>query len=138
MKATVTYVPGGGLIGLSESNHLTPMDWSNGTDKRAAASSPVEMVLMALGACSAVDVITIMEKARTPLETLRVEMSAERSEEHPRVFTRIHLEYIVKGKGVQPAALERAIKLSEEKYCSVSAMIHDIARISSSFRIETD
>jgi putative redox protein len=133
MKASVTYVPGGPFIGKAESGHTTVLDWSGGTN---SAPSPVEMLLLSLGACSAIDVVSILEKARTPAESFRVELSGERAEAHPRVFTKIHLTYVVKGKGIKPAALERAIHLSEEKYCSISAMIRDVAKIKSTYRIE--
>jgi len=133
MNATVTYVPGGPFVGRSDSGHAAVLDWSGGT---SSAPTPVEMLLMSLGACSGIDVVSILEKARTPVESFRVELSGERSEAHPRVFTKIHLTYVVKGKGIKTAALERAIELSEEKYCSISAMIRDVARIKSSYRIE--
>lgn len=137
MKASVIHVPGNGFLARADSNHWIPIDWSEKMGGGNGASSPVEMLLMSLGACSAIDIVTIMEKARTPVESLRVELSGERSDVHPRVFTKIHLEYIVKGKGIKPEALERAIHLSEEKYCSVSAMVRDVAKITSSFRIES-
>ena len=133
MKATVTYVHGGPFVGSSDSGHATVLDWSGGTN---SAPSPVEMLLMSLGACSGIDVVSILEKARTPVDSFRVEISGERSGAHPRVFTKIHLTYVVKGKGIKDKALARAIELSEEKYCSISAMIRDVAKISSSYRIE--
>lgn len=137
MKASVIHIPGGGFVARSDSNHWTTLDWSVKSGGTDAASSPMETVLMALGACSAIDIVTILEKARTPVESFRVELSAERSEVHPRVFTKIAVEYVVKGAGIKPAALERAMKLSEEKYCSVTAMLRDVARIKTSYRIET-
>lgn len=133
MKATVTYVPGGPFVGKSDSGHATVLDWSGGT---SSAPTPVEMLLMSLGACGGIDVVSILEKARTPVESFRVELSGERSEAHPRVFTKIHLTYVVKGEGIKPDALERAIELSEEKYCSISAMVGEVAKITSSYRIE--
>jgi len=133
MNATVTYVPGGPFVGKADSGHSALLDWSGGTN---SAPSPVEMLLMSLGACSAIDVVTILEKARTPVESFRIELSGHRSEAHPRVFTKIQLTYVVKGQGIKPAALERAIQLSEEKYCSVTAMVRDVARLSSTYRIE--
>src|SRR5262245_57348972 len=133
MQATVTYVPDAPFVGKADSGHEARFDWSGGS---MSAPTPVEMVLMALGACSAIDVVSILAKARTPVEFFRVELSGERAEAHPRVFTKIHMTYVVKGKGIKPAALERAIELSEEKYCSVSAMIRDVARITSTYRIE--
>src|SRR5881296_3473582 len=136
MRATVIHVPGGGFVARADSKHWAAIDWSEATGGTDGAPSPVEMVLMALGACTAIDVLTILRKARTSPESLRVEIEGERSEAHPRVFTKIHVEFVVKGQGIKPAALDRAIRLSEEKYCSVSAMIRDVANITSSFRIE--
>jgi len=136
MKATVIQIPDGGFVARSDSNHWTVYDWpekAGGTDR---APTPMESVLMALGACTAIDVTTILAKAREPVESFRVELSAERSEAHPRVFSEIHVEYVLKGKGIKPAAVEKAIRLSEEKYCSVSAMLQDVARITSSYKIE--
>ena len=133
MHATVTHVPGGPFVGKADSGHAAVLDWSGGTD---TAPSPVEMLLLSLGACSGIDVVSILQKARTPAESFHIEIAAERSEAHPRVFTKIHLTYVVKGKGIKEAALARAIELSEEKYCSVSAMIRDVANITSSYRIE--
>jgi putative redox protein len=137
MKATIIHVRNGGFVARADSKHWAPLDWSEASGGMNGASSPMEMVLMALGACTAIDVLTILRKARTPPDSLSVELTADRSDAHPRVFTKIQVEYVVKGRGIKPAALERAIKLSEEKYCSVSAMIRDVANISSSFRIET-
>jgi putative redox protein len=133
MNATVTYIAGGGFVGRADSGHATVLDWSGGTN---SAPSPVEMLLMSLGACSAIDVVGILEKSRTPAASLHLELSGERAKEHPRVFTNIHVTYVVKGKGIKAAALERAIKLSEEKYCSISAMVKGTATITSSYRIE--
>ena len=134
MNATVTYVPGGPFVGKAESGHAAVLDWSGGAD---SAPSPVEMLLFSLGTCSGIDVVSILAKARTPVESFRVEIAGERSHAHPRVFTKIHLTYVVKGKGIKEAALARAIELSEEKYCSISAMIRDVARITSTYRIES-
>jgi putative redox protein len=136
MKASVIHVPGGGFVARADSNHWTAFDWSEKHGGHDAGSSPMESVLMALGACTAIDVVTILEKARTPLESFRIDLSADRSEAHPRVFTKIHIEYVLQGKGLRTSAVERAIKLSEEKYCSISAMLRDVARITSSYRIE--
>ncbi len=103
---------------------------------RDGAPTPMELVLMALGSCSAIDVVSILRKARTPAAALRVELAAERREEHPRIFTKIHLEYVVRGEGIKASALERAIKLSEETYCSVAGMLRGSVAITSSYRLE--
>ena len=137
MKATVIHVKDGGFVARSDSRHWTGFDWSEESGGTDGAPSPVEMVLMALGACSAIDVVSILRKSRTPSEELRVELTAERREEHPRIFTTIHLEFIVRGTGIKPPALERAIKLSEETYCSVAGMLRGTAEITSSYRLES-
>ncbi len=82
------------------------------------------------------DVVSILQKKRQPFTGLQVRATAERASDHPRVYTRIHLEYIVRGKGVDPQAVERAIELSQTKYCSVSAMLAKTAEITTSYRIE--
>src|SRR5262249_27178179 len=133
MNATVTYVPGGPFVGRSDSGHAAVLDWSGGASN---APTPGEMLLMSLGACSGIDVVSILAKARTPVQSFLLEPPRARSDVQPRVFKKIRVTYVVKGKGIKTAALERAIELSEEKYCSISAMIRDVARIKSSYRIE--
>jgi putative redox protein len=137
MKATVIYVKGGGFVGRSDSKHWACLDWGEANGGTDGAPTPMEMVLMALGSCSAIDVVSILGKARTPAEDLRVEITAERRDAHPRIFTAIHMEYVVKASGIKPAALDRAIKLSEESYCSVAGMLRGNVAITSSFRLES-
>jgi putative redox protein len=137
MKATVVHAQDGGFVGRADSGHEARMDWSIESGGTGGAGSPMEMVLMALGACSGIDVLTILRKSRTPPEALRIELSADRREAHPRIFTKIHLEYIVRGAGIKPAALERAIRLSEETYCSVAGMLRGSVEITSGYRIES-
>jgi putative redox protein len=85
---------------------------------------PTEALLVALGGCTAVDVVEILTKRRTPPESYRIELEGDRAEEHPRRFTRIRVRHIVRGEGITRASLERAIELSHEKYCSVSATLN--------------
>jgi putative redox protein len=100
------------------------------------ALSPMENVLASLAACSSFHVLTILKKKRQKVSGYSVEATAERREDPPpRVFTKIHLKYIVKGEGIAPEAVESAIKLSEEKYCSVGGMLKKIVPITSSFEI---
>lgn len=135
MKATVVHVKSGGFVGRSESKHATLIDHSVATGGSANAPTPVEMVLMALGSCSAVDVVSILAKGRTPVAELSVELEGERRDAHPRIFTKIHMHFIVKGEGIQPAALERAIHLSESSYCSVAGMLRGTVTITTSSTI---
>jgi len=95
----------------------------------------MELVLMGTGACSAIDVVLILRKARQAIEDCVVELEAERAESEPKVFTRIRMHYVVTGKGLNPAQVERAINLSKDKYCSASAMLAKTAEITADFEI---
>ncbi len=97
-----------------------------GTD---AGPTPMQTVLLALAGCTGMDVVSILKKMRAPLEGLTVEVSAERATAHPMVFTRIHLRYLVRGAGLREDDVRKAIGLSQEKYCSVSAMLRATATI---------
>ena len=99
------------------------------------ALSPMENVLASLAACSSFHVLNILKKKRITVTGYSVEAAAERREDPPRVFTKIHLKYIVKGENITPHAVETAIKLSEEKYCSVGGMLKKAVSITSSFEI---
>lgn len=96
---------------------------------------PMELLLVGLAGCSAMDVIAILRKKRQDVTGFEVRASADRAVEHPRVFTAIRLEYTVRGKGIEPAAVERAIELSETKYCSAMAMLSKAAPIEHTYRI---
>lgn len=89
----------------------------------------METLLIALGGCTGADVVGILEKMRAPLEGLTITVTGERAETHPKVFTRIHLRYEVRGKGLTPRQVERAVRLSQEKYCSVAAMLRPTAAL---------
>ena len=100
------------------------------------ALSPMENVLASLAACSSFHILRIMKKMRQDIDDYSVEAIAERREEpSPRIFTKIYLKYIVKGKNIVPKALEKAIRLSEENYCSVGGMLKETVEITSSFKI---
>jgi putative redox protein len=101
-----------------------------------AGPRPKELILMALGGCTASDVIPILKKKRVPLEDFEVHLTANVREEHPQVFTDIHIEYIFYGDGIDPKDIERAIELSNTKYCSASAMLRGSVNITHSYRIE--
>jgi len=93
------------------------------------AATPMELLLMALGGCTALDVAWILQKKRITFDDFWVEMEADRTEEHPKVFSSIHLRFVFLGKGLKPEALEQAAKLSAEKYCSVGAMLGKAVKI---------
>ena len=95
----------------------------------------MELLLIGLAGCTAMDVVSILKKKRQSFTGLEVRVTAERAETHPKVYTRIHLEFVVKGKGADPRAVERSIELSQTKYCSASAMLSKVAEITTSYRI---
>ncbi len=134
IEAQVTWVEDRRFVGEASSGHAIVVDAS--ADKRGP--SPMELILLGLVGCTAHDVVGILEKKRQPVDGVEVRARAERAEDPPRVYTEIEVEYVVRGRGVQPKAVEDAIRLSEEKYCSVSAMLDKTARITSSYRIEAN
>lgn len=135
-NAIVRQVIGATLIGKADTNHWVVMDGSPSTGGSDAATKPKELLLMALGGCTGMDVITILEKKRARLEGFEIHLTGKEREEHPRIFTDIHIEYVVCGKDIKPADVERAIELSTTKYCSVSAMLKPTVNITHSYRIE--
>jgi len=98
----------------------------------------MELLLIGLGSCTAMDIVTVLKKKRQPLTGVDVEITAERAEDYPMIYTEIHLQYVVSGKGVEAATVERAIELSQTKYCSAAAMLGKSAKISTSFRLVED
>ncbi|CAI1235502.1 OsmC-like protein [Serratia plymuthica] len=131
MQARVKWVEGLTFLGESASGHQVLMD-GNAGDK---APSPMEMVLMSVGGCSAIDVVSILEKGRNDVRDCEVKLTSERREEVPRVFTHINLHFIVTGKDLTDNIVERAVNLSAEKYCSVSLMLNKAASVTHSFEI---
>jgi putative redox protein len=134
MEAKVTWVEDRRFVGQASSGHAIVLDGS--TDK--LGPSPMELLLIGMAGCTAYDVASILEKKRQTVSSLEVSARAERAEEPPRVFTRIEVEYVVRGRGIKPKAVEDAIHLSEEKYCSASIMLGQTAQISTSYRIENE
>jgi putative redox protein len=135
MKARVKLVEGITFVAESGSGHAVVMDASPDVGGRDLGPRPMEMVLMGAGGCSAIDVVHILRKARQDMVDCVVELEADRADEDPKVFTRIHLHYIVTGRGLNPAQVERAIKLSKEKYCSATIMLAKTAEVTSDYEI---
>ena len=135
MKARVKWLDHMSFVGESGSGHSVVMDGAPDAGGRNLAARPMEMVLMGMGGCTAFDVVMILQRARQPVDDCIVELSAERAEEVPKVFTRIHVHYIVKGRGLSEKQVEKAIKLTAEKYCSVSIMLAASAEITHDFEI---
>ncbi len=135
MKARVKWLDNMSFVGESGSGHSVVMDGSPDAGGRNLAARPMEMVLIGMGGCTAFDVVMILKKARQPVEDCIVELSAERADEVPKVFTKIHVHYIVKGKGLSEKQVEKAIHLTAEKYCSVSIMLAATAIVTHDFEI---
>ena len=135
MKARVKLVEGITFVAESGSGHAVVMDASPDVGGRNLGARPMEMVLMGAGGCSAIDVVHILRKARQDFVDCVVELEAERAPEDPKVFTRIHMHYIVTGRGLNPTQVERAIKLSKEKYCSATIMLAKTAEVTSDYEI---
>lgn len=135
-QAIIRQVQGTTLIARSESAHWVAMDGSPTFGGSSAASSPKELLLMALGGCTSMDVIPILRKKHSPVDHIEVRVTGNVRDEHPQIFTDIHLEYIVRGNGVDPEDVRHAIELSTTKYCAVSAMLKETVAIRHSFRIE--
>jgi len=135
MKARVKLVEGITFVAESGSGHAIVMDASPDVGGRDLGSRPMELLLMGAGGCSAIDVVHILRKSRQDLVDCVVELEAERAPQEPKVFTRIHMHYVVTGRGLLPAQVERAIRLSKEKYCSATIMLAKSAEITSDFEI---
>ena len=132
MQAKVKWVEGDTFIGTSDSGHNVVFD--TGSDSHAP--SPMEMVLMSAGACSSVDVVSILKKARQQVSDVQVQLSAERAPSAPKVFTKLNLHFVVSGKEVSKKHVERAVSLSAEKYCSVALMLEKSVQITHSFEVQ--
>ena len=135
MNARVRWTVGMRFDGSAESGGAMTMDARPEHGGEGAGPSPMETVLLALGGCTGMDVISILVKMRAPLAGLEIAISADRADEHPRVFTRIALEYVFVGDGLRPEQVSRAVELSQERYCSVSAMLRKAAELTYSWRI---
>jgi putative redox protein len=135
MKARVKWVEDVCFMGETESGHAVIMDASPDVGGRNLGMRPMEMLLVGMGGCSSIDVVTILKKSRQPITDCVAEISAERADDIPKVFTKIHVHFVVTGKGLNPAQVERAVNLSAEKYCSASIMLGKAAQMSHDFEI---
>ena len=137
MKARIKWLDHMSFIGESGSGHSVVMDGPPDAGGRNLGIRPMEMMLLGLGGCTAFDIVMILKKARQPVEDCIVDIDAERADEIPSVFTKIHLKYRVKGNELSEKQVEKAVKLSAEKYCSASKMLEDAGvEITHEFTIE--
>ena len=135
MKATITLQEGSTFEGVAGSGHRVTMDVAPEVGGRNLGLRPMEMVLLGLGGGTAIDVLHMLRKGRQPITDMRVELDAERADDVPKVFTRIHLHFVLTGAGLDPHKIERAIKLSANKYCSASMMLNKTAEMTHDFEI---
>jgi putative redox protein len=135
MKARVRWVEGAMFVGESPSGHAVVMDGPPEGGGRNLGVRPMEMLLLGMGGCTGYDVVEILRRARQTVRDCVVEVTAERATQVPKIFTKIHVHYIVTGVGLTPERVERAVKLSAEKYCSASIMLGKAAEISHDFEI---
>ena len=135
MKARVKWVEGMSFLGESGSGHTFLMDGAPESGGRNLGVRPMEAVLMGTGGCTAFDVVLILQRSRADVTDCEVTLSAERAESDPKVFTRIHFHFIVTGRQLKPELVDRAIRLSAEKYCSASLMLGKTAQMTHDFEI---
>jgi putative redox protein len=135
MNATVRWAREMQFTGTGADGATITMDARPEHGGQGAGPSPMEAVLLALGGCTGMDVISVLDKMRARLDGLEIRITAERAEEHPRVFTRIGLEYVFTGTTLRPDQVARAVELSQTRYCSVSAMLRWGAELTYSWRI---
>ena len=135
MKARIKWIENVAFVGESESGHALVMDGAPEGGGRNLGPRPMETVLAGTGGCTAYDVVVILKKSGQDVTGCEVKLTAERAATDPKVFTRIHMHWIVKGRGLKPNLVEHAIRLSHEKYCSASAMLIKTAEMTKDFEI---
>lgn len=135
MKARVKWLDHMSFVGESGSGHSVVMDGAPESGGRDLGVRPMEMLLLGLGGCASFDVVMILQKARQNIANCEVEVTAERADSEPKVFTSIHLHFIVEGDNVSEAKVARAVSLSADKYCSASKMLEKTATITHDFEL---
>jgi len=136
MQASVRWVKGMQLVATAGSGHAIVLDTTADHGGTATGTKPLELLLDAVAGCTAMDVVPLLGKMRVGFTGLQVNVFAERAEEHPRVFTSIRLDYVVTGPAVDEAKVRRAVELSQERYCSVSAMLRKACPVTWTIRID--
>jgi putative redox protein len=135
MEARVKWVENAEFVGETGSGHAMVIDGPAEIGGRNLGPRPMELMLLAVGSCSAVDIVHILKKARQPVSGCEVKVSGERAETDPKVFTRIHLQFIVSGAGLSENQVKRAVELSAEKYCSASIMLQKACPVSHGYEL---
>ena len=135
MNISVNWVDGMLMVGKSHSGHSITMDGPPEIGGENLGVRPMEMLLLGVAGCTMIDVVTTLKKMRQELTHCETKVNAERADDHPKVFTDIHIQFIIKGKGLDTKKVEKAITLSAEKYCSASIMLGKTASITHDFEI---
>ncbi|MDP2793002.1 MAG: OsmC family protein [Sulfurisoma sp.] len=135
MECTVRWHDGMSFIAETGSGHMIAMDGAPEAGGRNLAPRPMELLLAGTGGCTSFDVVMILKKGRQDVTGCEVKLSAERAAEDPKVFTRIDMHFVVRGRGLKPEMVERAVKLSAEKYCSASIMLGKTAAMTHSWEV---
>jgi len=135
MEARIKWVENAEFVGETGSGHAVVIDGPAEIGGRNLGPRPMELMLLAVGSCSAVDIVHILKKARQPVSGCEVAVSGERAETDPKVFTKIHLHFVVTGKGLSENQVRRAVELSAEKYCSASIMLRQAAQVTHGFEV---
>lgn len=135
-KAYVKQIKGISFVGKTDSNHWITMDGPEEFGGSNAGVRPKELLLIGLGGCTGSDVVNILKKKKAGLKDFEINITADTADEHPQVFTKIHIEYVFYGDDLQAKDIERAIELSQTKYCSVTKMLEKAMEITHSYRIE--
>ena len=135
MNISVNWVDGLLMVGKSDSGHTITMDGPPESGGENLGVRPMEMLLLGVAGCTMIDVVTTLKKMRQDLSHLETKINAERATDHPKVFTDIHIQFVVKGKDLDPKKVDKAITLSAEKYCSASIMLGEMATITHDFEV---
>ena len=136
MHVKIKWIDGVSFVGESETGHAVVLDGALENGGRNIGMRPMEMLLIGMGACTSFDVVTILKKARQPIVDCVAEISADRADEVPKVFTKIHVHFVITGNNLSATQVERAVKLSAEKYCSASIMLAKSVEITHDFAIK--
>jgi putative redox protein len=138
MQTSLKWTGKRGFIGETESGNKVKIDIAIEKGGENTGPAPMELLLLSLGGCTGIDVASILEKKRAKLEGIEIKLEAEQAEEHPKVFKKINIKYLFRGEDLKDADLKRAIELSQEKYCSVTAMLEKTADISYTWAIKKE
>ncbi|MFQ5419409.1 MAG: OsmC family protein [Anaerolineae bacterium] len=135
MDASVTWQGDMGFSGVADSGHEIYLDADESVGGHGEGARPLELMALSLAGCTAMDVISIMRKKRQEVTGFTVKVHANRTQDHPKVFTAIHITYVFQGKNIDPKAVERSMALSAERYCPAQAMLSQVAPTSLSYEI---